>query len=208
MESANMNPDSIVLSDTDLEHVSLEQIAGVSWALLREGIATNGALRFPVLATNTLDGTDARVLVLRRADEASQTLEFHTDSRAAKVAQIDANNQAVWVFYDHARKLQIRVRSTGVVCTDAAVVDARWFELGDHTKRAYAQTLRPGTPVDELRHAAPCPHIEDAETGKPNFAVVVCNVNEIEWLVLSRAGHKRAVSRYTGSEWSSSWVMP
>ncbi|MFK8029314.1 MAG: pyridoxamine 5'-phosphate oxidase family protein [Gammaproteobacteria bacterium] len=191
----------------NLEHTPLEQIARTSWQLLRNGIASNGAFRFPVLATATTDAVDARVLVLRRADEASQTLEFHTDVRSAKVGQLDGNKQAIWVFYDHTSKLQVRVRTTAEVGCDE-LANARWLELNDHTKRAYAQLLAPGTPVDELHNAAPCSHVENVETGRPNFAVVVCTVSEIEWLLLSRAGHRRALSKLSGTEWSTSWIMP
>lgn len=193
----------------DLSKVGLEEINPLSWALLREGVAnTASSLRFPVLATATSEGVDARVLVLRRVDELHQTLEFHTDKRSAKVRQIKNSPYATWVFYDPARKLQLRVKSTAQLCVGGQALDATWKALSEHTKRAYGQELIPGTPVNEIRHGAPCPHIENAQIGKTNFAVIECKVHEIEWLVLSRTGHQSALLRSTPAGWSSTWIMP
>lgn len=191
-----------------VDNVDLNQIEPLSWALLNEGIESNGPFRFPVLATPTGDGVDARVLVLRHADRASRLLEFHTDRRASKVADIEAFSKACWVFYDPQCKLQLRIQSQGRRVTHKADIDRRWEALSVHTQRAYAQELSPGLEVETLKDAAPCPHVEDPRSGRENFAVVVCEVEEIRWLKLSRSGHQSAVVRFDGSRWSSSWVMP
>ena len=193
----------------DMEKPALDEIKTLSWKLLREGArGTNSPFRFPVLATRTENGVDARILVLRQAEEAGRTLEFHTDRRSAKINQLAQNNSMTWVFYDAQHKLQLRIGGSGGLCTDSSVVDARWNELRSHTKRAYAQQLTPGTLVDEIVDGAPCAHIEDPEQGRSNFAVVRCVVSEIEWLLLSRGGHQSAIVSYAGEGWSSSWVMP
>ena len=193
----------------DLSGVGLDEINPLSWALFREGVeSATSPLRFPVLATATLEGVNARVLVLRRVDEAYRTLEFHTDKRSAKVQQIKNKPDVTWVFYDPARKLQLRVKSTAYISVDGRALDATWKALSIHTKRAYAQELVPGTAVKEIRNGAPCPHVENPEVGKANFAVVECRVREIEWLVLSRTGHQSALVQSTPDGWSSTWIMP
>ncbi len=199
-----MNDRSVTVADA-----RLDTIGEICWMLLEDSAqSASHPMRFPVLATSSPETVDARVLVLRRADKAQRTLEFHTDRRSAKLIQLEHHAAMAWVFYDPTHKLQLRAYGRGAASTDQSLINDRWQALNVHTRRAYAQVLSPGTPVDEIREGAPCAQIEDAEQGKPNFTVVQCVVDRIEWLMLSRAGHQRAVVQFDGTEWSSSWIMP
>lgn len=191
------------------EDLTLESIESLAWRLLRDGAEGQfDVFRFPVLATRSADGVDARVVVLRRVDRGSRMLEFHTDRRSAKTGQLAASAEMSWVFYDPETRLQLRVRGSGGLCDDEQHLEARWSALSDHTRKGYAQELSPGTRVDQIIHGAPCAHVEDTHLGRPNFAVVECLVREIEWLLLSRRGHQRAVMSCVDGQWSSSWLMP
>ncbi len=194
---------------TSLIDLGLNRILPLSWTLLEEGAqCAQSPFRYPLLATATADGVDARVLVLRRVDSVERILEFHTDKRSAKVQQIQDNPNVIWVFYDPVRKLQLRVRGDARVIQDDRLLDATWAALGEHTKRAYAQKLTPGTPVEEIVDGAPCPFVEDPESGRANFMAIECEIDFVEWLLLDRGGHRSAIARYASPGWSSTWVMP
>lgn len=66
------------------------------------------AWRTPVLATTGQDGTvNARTVVLRSVDQAGQTLQFFTDQRSPKVAEIANEPKAMFVFLEHPSLLAI-----------------------------------------------------------------------------------------------------
>ena len=156
----------------NVEEITLDAIGDLCWVLLDESVqSSSGPMRFPVLATTSNNTVDARVLVLRRVDKVGRTLEFHTDKRSAKISQIESDADMIWVFYDPVNKLQLRARGTGAICTNQTLIESRWRALNLHTQRAYAQELAPGKRVDAIHDGAPCAHVENAETGKANFAV-------------------------------------
>mgnify|MGYP001794598331 CR=1 FL=1 len=69
---------------------------------------------------------DARTMVLREFDSAAWTLRFHTDTRAPKVAAIEADPRVAVLFYDKGAKIQIRARGTAAILRDAPVTDTAW----------------------------------------------------------------------------------
>lgn len=187
---------------------SPDQLPSMSWSLLQHAIEHGGAFRLPVLATGSGSGVDARTLVLRAASLEHRMLECHTDTRAAKVEQVRQHPDMLWVFYDEDLKLQLRLRGRGQVLGDQAQIDTVWQALSAHTQRAYAQPLNPGTSVDTLDGAAPCPDVKDPQVGRQHFAVIQCQVTQIHWLALDRNGHECAKATFEQDQWSCTWVMP
>ncbi|MEM7082127.1 MAG: pyridoxamine 5'-phosphate oxidase family protein [Pseudomonadota bacterium] len=195
-------------SHDDVSAVALESMVNASWSQLARALSQpSHPMRFPVVATRTASGVDARIVVLRHADQATRTLEFHTDTRSAKRHQLDKSAALIWVFYDPETSLQLRFRGRALRCRDEQMVADRWTALAEHVQKAYTQSLAPGTIVDAIVDGAPCPNATDTQSGRQHFAVMHCAVDEIEWLRLSRHGHQRARMVFA-DEWTANWVMP
>ena len=67
-------------------HNDLPATLKFAWQMIGRGVQDRrSAFHTPVLATQSADGPQARVLVLRAFDLATRALTFHTDTRSAKL---------------------------------------------------------------------------------------------------------------------------
>jgi pyridoxamine 5'-phosphate oxidase len=155
------------------------------------------AWRTPVLATVGSDGSaNARVVVLREVDVAQQTLRVYTDSRSPKVREILNEPHALFVFWSDRLNWQLRARVALSVETAGPEVHARWERIRQSASASdYLGTLAPGD------------HLEEADGGSTSgdaghhFALLNAQVIEIDWLELSRDGHRRANLRAGNWQW-------
>ena len=70
-------------------HNDLAATLKFAWASVGRGVQDRrSAFHTPVLATQSPDGPQARVLVLRAADAQARILTFHTDTRSAKLSEL------------------------------------------------------------------------------------------------------------------------
>lgn len=157
------------------------------------------AWRTPVLATVGSDGlANARVVVLREVDVAHQTLRVYTDARSPKTRELLHQPQALFVFWSERLKWQLRARVLISVEADGAEVQARWQRV-QHSASA-ADYLGPVAPGDERQTAQSRSASADADH---HFALLSAQVLEIDWLELSRDGHRRANLRADSWRWLS-----
>lgn len=155
------------------------------------------AWRTPVLATVGRDGlANARVVVLREVDVAHQTLRVYTDARSHKVRELLQEPQALFVFWSDRLNWQLRVRVAIAVETAGPGVQARWQRV--RQSASAADYLGPVAPGDALEAAQGEPAAADDEH---HFALLGAQVLEIDWLELSRDGHRRASLRADSWQW-------
>jgi general stress protein 26 len=164
-------------------------------------------MHIPVVGT---PDADVRMMVLRGYDPASRTLRLHTDVRSAKVALIGSGAPVGVLFHDPDVHIQIRAKGQGRIETDGPIVDEAWNSSSAYARRCYLAEAAPGTPLAEPRSGLP-PEVEGIRPAeeqllpaRANFAVLLIDVDEFDWLWLCNDGHRRA--RFIGSEWS--WVLP
>ncbi len=158
------------------------------------------AWRTPVLATVGSDGlANARVVVLREVDADRQTLRVYTDSRSPKVRELLLQPQALFVFWSDRLNWQLRARVTISVETSDPEVRVRWERV--RQSASAADYLGPVAPGDDLESARG--GIASADTGH-HFALLSAQVEEMDWLELSRNGHRRA--NLSGDRWR--WLAP
>ena len=157
---------------------------------------------------------DARTMVLREFDSAACTLRFHTDTRAPKVAPIEADPRVAVLFYDKGAKIQIRVRGTAEILRDAPVTDAAWDNGSNFARRCYMGD-GPGAASEAPTSGLPAelegvePTDEQLVLARDNFAVLLITLRELDWLYLAHTGHVRAqFARGEGGEWQGGWVAP
>ena len=179
--------------------------------LIRAAKDRKSPMHTPAIITSDVD---ARVMVLREFDSAAFTLRFHTDTRAPKVAPIEADPRVAVLFYDKGAKIQIRVRGTAQILRDAPVTDTAWDNGSNFARRCYMGD-GPGTASDAPTSGLPAelegvePSDEQLIPARDNFAVLRITLQELDWLYLAHTGHVRAqFSRGEGGEWPGRWVSP
>lgn len=164
-------------------------------------------MHIPVVAT---PDADVRMMVLRGYDPATRTLRLHTDSRSAKVAAIGDGARVGVLFHDPDVHIQIRAKGQGRIETDGPQVDEAWASSSAYARRCYLAEAAPGTLLTVAGSGLP-PEVEGIRPAeeqllpaRANFAVLLVDVDEFDWLWLCNDGHRRA--RFVGGEWS--WVLP
>jgi len=157
---------------------------------------------------------DARTMVLREFDSTAWTLRFHTDTRAPKVARIEADPRMAVLFYDKGAKIQIRVKGTAEILRDAPMTDTAWDNGSNFARRCYMGD-GPGAASDVPTTGLPTelegvePTDEQLIPARDNFAVLLVTLRELDWLYLAHTGHIRARFETDAHEqWQGRWVAP
>ncbi len=153
--------------------------------------------RTPVLATaDKTGGVNARTVVLRNVEIPSQRLHIYTDTRSLKVAELDNQADAMFVFWSTRLSWQLRARVNVTVLKDGPVIEGLWQQVKHSpSSKDYLSGRPPGTTLIE-------PNGERvAESEQVNFALINAQVVEIDWLELAKAGHRRAKITNQSFEW-------
>lgn len=167
-------------------------------------------MHVPAVVTSDVD---ARGMVLREFNYEAWTLRFHTDTRAPKVAAIDADPRMAVLFYDKAAKIQIRVRGTGRVLRDDPLTEVAWTNGSNFARRCYLGD-GPGTVSEQPTSGLPDdlegvqPTDEQLIPARDHFAVLLVELAELDWLYLAHTGHVRAQFVRVEGEWQGRWVSP
>lgn len=167
-------------------------------------------MHVPAVVTSDVD---ARGMVLREFNYEAWTLRFHTDTRAPKVAAIDADPRMAVLFYDKAAKIQIRARGTGKVLRDDPLTEMAWANGSNFARRCYLGD-GPGTVSERPTSGLPDdlegvqPTDEQLIPARDHFAVLLVELAELDWLYLAHTGHVRAQFTRVDGEWQGRWVSP
>jgi hypothetical protein len=180
--------------------------------LIRAARDRKSPMHTPVIVTADVD---ARVMVLRAFDAQDWRLRLHTDLRAPKAAAIAADPRAAAVFYDKGAKIQLRLRGHARIEAEGPVADAAWAASTNFARRCYLGE-GPGAASAVPTSGLP-PEFEGVEPddtqlipARENFAVLLIDIVEADWLYLAHTGHIRAqFSRgESAGGWSGRWVAP
>ena len=167
-------------------------------------------MHVPVVVTSDVD---ARGMVLRDFDADSWTLRFHTDLRAPKVAAIESDPRMAVLFYDKQAKVQIRVKGNGRILSAGPQVDAAWEASDNFARRCYLGEA-PGATSDAPTSGLPSeyegiePSDEQLVPARPNFAILLVELTELDWFYLAHTGHVRARFERRDKQWHGAWVAP
>ena len=180
-----------------------EEIRPQIWKELgRASLDRHHEWRTPVLASAYADGLpDARTVVLRQVDAVAGQLTFYTDSRSPKVAQLQAKAPAVLVFWSARLSWQLRVRVACSVITAGPEIEALWQGVKQSAAAGdYLSPLPPGAVLPPDSGTAGTPK---ASVPAPthSFALLRAQVLQMDWLALSRDGHRRAQLSATTWDW-------
>ena len=199
-------------------HNNLPATLKFVWQMLGRGVHDRrSAFHTPVLATQSAAGPQARVLVLRAFNMQTRMLTFHTDSRSAKIPDLQADNRLALTFYDAPRKTQLRISGTASVHTDDALSRQRWAGSRPSSLRCFLGAS-PGSvsavPTSGLPAAVEGrePELAELQGAEPHFAVLQITIEQLEWLHLHTGGQRRALFAWADAsetaECTTQWLNP
>ncbi len=176
----------------------LAALPGAIWAELGKAVHDRShGWRTPVLATVDGEVADARTVVLREVDVALQSLNFFTDARSPKVAQLQRNPLGTVVAWCPRLSWQLRMRVALQVETDGLAVSSLWAKLKLRpAAQDYMSDLPPGALLAEKAEPT---KLELGSRG--HFALLRAKVLQIDWLGLRPQGHRRALMDAHGARW-------
>ena len=192
---------------------SLSDLEKDIWNRLVNGaVKSRDPFHTPSVATHSGNDISLRTVVLRKAFPESKELRFHTDTRSKKWQELIVNPSISALFYDAADRIQIRVKGRAVLQFNNDITAAAWQKTSLSSRRCYLTNFDPSSFTDHPTSGLP-EHIEqekftleESEIGFKNFGIVSIQVQNIDWLWLHHAGHRRAFFDYTDG--SFQWMIP
>jgi pyridoxamine 5'-phosphate oxidase len=170
------------------------------WLRLGRGVVDRKAdARHPMLATAGAGGPEARIVVLRQAVRALSAVSVYTDIRSAKITDLRQETRASLLVWEQKARLQIRLRAHVEILSGQAVAE-QWQRVPSAARNVYGSQPSPGTPMDH-------PNQLLAQANPDVFAVLVCNIKEIETLYLGPDLHQRA-KFCADTAWAGQWLAP
>ena len=184
------------------------------WNLLTEAVKDRSSeFRTPVFICGNDKDLDGRVVVLRKADQKNNFVQFHSDIRSPKIKKIKKNPNCSILFYGKKEKIQLRLKTECQVNFDNDITKESWKKTGHVSRKCYLVTSGPGTvsekPTSGLNGKFDNFDFtkEESEEGYKNFSVIRCRIKSIEWLYLAAKGHRRALINFEGSK-KFTWLVP
>jgi 3-hydroxyisobutyrate dehydrogenase len=179
-----------------------EAVVADIWRHLRRGLKDrHSAFHTPTLVTTHNGLPEPRTVVLRLADAEPRIIGCHTRADAGKIGQIQSQPRVAWHVYDKAAKLQIVCHGTARVSLDDELAEDRWSRTSHGSRACYRRIPTPGQEVDNWL-------ADEAGDGRDRFAVIVSEVNRIDWLYLHHSGHHRWTFDFSGGTWSATRRAP
>jgi 3-hydroxyisobutyrate dehydrogenase len=192
---------------------SLTDLEIDTWKRLVNGaVKSRDPLHTPSVATHSGNDVSLRTVVLRKVIPETKELRFHTDTRSKKWQELTLNPSISALFYDAADRIQIRVKGRAELQLNNEITTAAWQKTSLSSRRCYLTNFDPSSFTDHPTSGLP-EHIEqenfsleESEMGYQNFGIVSIKVQNIDWLWLHHAGHRRAYFDYISG--SFSWMIP
>ena len=184
------------------------------WDLLTKAITDRSSeFRTPVFICGEGKDLDGRVVVLRKADQQNNFIQYHSDIRSSKIEKIKKNPNCSILFYGKQEKIQLRLKTECKIHFDDNVTQKSWEKTGHISRKCYLVTKGPGTesqtPTSGLDNKFDNFDFtkEESEAGYKNFCVIKCEIKSIEWLYLAAKGHRRALIELNEPK-KFTWLIP
>jgi len=184
------------------------------WSLLIEAVKDRDSeFRRPVFICGNDKDLDGRVVILRKADQKNNFIQFHSDIRSSKIEKIKKNPNCSVLFYGKKEKIQLRLKTECEVNFNNEITKESWKKTGHVSRKCYLVTNGPGTvsekPTSGLNGKFDNFDFtkEESEEGYKNFSVIKCKIKSIEWLYLAAKGHRRTLINFEGSK-KFTWLVP
>jgi len=184
------------------------------WSMLDDALTNRSSpFRIPVFICGDQNDFDGRIVVLRKLDQSTNRLQFHSDVRSDKILKLKNNKNASMLFYDKEEKIQVRLKVECTVNHDNKITKESWLKTGHMSRKCYLLDNGPGTESPEPTSGLKSEldnfefTMEQSEEGYKNFTVIHCKIKSIEWLYLAAKGHRRAKFE-CGDTNKEYWLVP
>ena len=183
------------------------------WSMLENAVTDRSSpFRIPVFICGDQSDLDGRIVVLRKADNKNNLVQFHSDIRSDKIKKLKKNSKAAMLFYDKEEKIQVRLKVECLVNHNNNVTKESWSKTQHISRKCYLVDNGPGAESD-VPTSGLKPELdnfkftmEQSEEGYKNFTVIQCKIKSIEWLYLAAKGHRRA--RLDIENNKENWLVP
>lgn len=199
----------------DPENLILSEVLQSSFHLLDDAaINRKSPLHCPVVASIGDKGPNQRIMVLREFDKDKYMLRFHTDYRSPKVNEL-ANNENISILgYDPEKRIQLKLYGTAKIYNEGDLTTEAWIQTDAMGRRCYlcepgsgAKSSAPDSGLSrDLQNRRPT--IEETEAGRKNFAIMIVQLNQIDWMFLSSKGNRAASYHFENDKWLGHWLIP
>ncbi len=194
----------------------LDKIVDALWDLLLIGKnKSKSEFHQGYIATYNNNYPSIRTVVLRHVNKSKNTISFHTDIRSKKIEELKDNNKLSMLFYDHGKKIQLKISGDAVIHNENDLSRNAWDQSRSFSKKCYIVENAPGTSSDKPvsgylpEHEQDLPNEDVLEKGYANFTLVEIQISNIEWLYLHRDGHRRALFTFENNVLiKKSWLTP
>ena len=184
------------------------------WSMLDDALTNRSSpFRIPVFICGDQNDFDGRIVVIRKSDQSTNRLQFHSDVRSDKILKLKNNKNASMLFYDKEEKIQVRLKVECTVNHDNKITKESWLKTGHMSRKCYLLDNGPGTESPEPTSGLKSEldnfefTMEQSEEGYKNFTVIHCKIKSIEWLYLAAKGHRRAKFE-CGDTNKEYWLVP
>ena len=152
--------------------------------------------------------------VLRKILPSTHTLICHTDMRAGKIRDIQAHPKVAWHGWHPKKRVQLRLYGEATIDDSGELWAKEWNRIGFTSRTNYSPIMSPASPVSSFEEGtgtyAKVQTSTEAESEhwKAHFAVISTKIYRLEWLLLNREGHRRALFEEKQGEWEGKWLVP
>ena len=183
------------------------------WSMLENAVTDRSSpFRIPVFICGDQSDLDGRIVVLRKADNKNNLVQFHSDIRSDKIEKLKKSSKAAMLFYDKEEKIQVRLKVQCTINHNNEIAKESWSKTQHISRKCYLVENGPGTVSDKPTSGLK-PELdnfdftkEKSEEGYKNFTVIQCKIKSIEWLYLAAKGHRRA--RFDIEKNKDIWLIP
>lgn len=199
----------------DPENLILSEVLQASFHQMDDAaINRKSPFHSPVVASIGIEGPNQRIMVLREFDTENRMLRFHTDIRSPKINEL-ANNEKISILgYDPDNRIQLKLYGIAQIYNEGDIATEAWLQTDTMGRRCYL--CEPGSgakssdPISGLSEDLQSrrPSIEETESGRKNFAVILITFNQLDWMFLSAQGNRAASFKFENEEWSGNWLIP
>ena len=117
--------------------------------MLTNAVKDRGSpFRIPVFICGNQSDFDGRIVVLRKADETNNLVQYHSDIRSDKIDKLKANKNAAMLFYDKEEKIQVRLKVECTVNHENEITKESWSKTQHISRKCYLVDNGPGTESD------------------------------------------------------------
>lgn len=198
-----------------MQQDSLDEVIAQCWQQLgRGGADAKDPFHTPTLITLGQDGFPAaRTVILRKTIRPERVLVCHSDWRATKIAELQADARITWHLWHPKLRVQLRLHGEATLHHQDEVAQAEWTNTSPGSRLNYGATRPPGEAVASLAEALSA-HTTynqldqvDTEAWWPHFCVIRSHIHTLEYLLLAQDGHRRARFTWQEGRWQGQWLV-